>query len=31
VDRPVATAAVGESVEFTTVCKDTGVAMRRRL
>ena len=31
VDRPVATAAVGESVEFTTVCKDTGVPMRRRL
>lgn len=31
VDRPEAAAAVGESVEFTTVCRDTGVPMRRRL
>ena len=31
VDRPVAAAAVGQSIEFTTVCRDTGVAMRRRL
>lgn len=31
VDRAVATAAVGESIEFTTVCRDTGVPMRRRL
>jgi len=31
VDRPEATAAVGKSVEFTTVCKDSGVPMRRRL
>lgn len=31
VDRPVAAAAVGESVEFTTVCRDTGVPMVRSL
>jgi N-acetylglutamate synthase-like GNAT family acetyltransferase len=31
VDRAVASAAVGESVEFTTVCRDTGVPMRRVL
>jgi amino-acid N-acetyltransferase len=31
VDRSVAAAAVGKSVEFTTVCKDSGVPMRRRL
>jgi amino-acid N-acetyltransferase len=31
VERAVAVAAVGESVEFTTVCRDTGVPMRRRL
>ena len=31
VDRPVAAAAVGESIEFTTVCRDTGVPMRRAL
>ena len=31
VDRPEADAAVGASVEFTTVCRDTGVPMRRRL
>ena len=31
IDRAVAVAAVGESVEFTTVCRDTGVAMWRRL
>ena len=31
VDRPVAADAVGQSVEFTTVCRDTGVPMRRRL
>jgi amino-acid N-acetyltransferase len=31
VERPVAIAAVGASVEFTTVCKDTGVPMRKRL
>jgi amino-acid N-acetyltransferase len=31
VDRPVADAAVGASIEFTTVCRDTGIAMRRRL
>ena len=31
VDRPEAAAAVGESIEFTTVCRDTGVPMRRRL
>jgi amino-acid N-acetyltransferase len=31
VDRRVAAGVVGESVEFTTVCRDTGVPMRRRL
>jgi amino-acid N-acetyltransferase len=31
VERPVAAAAVGESIEFTTVCRDTGIAMRRSL
>jgi amino-acid N-acetyltransferase len=31
VDRPEAAAVVGESIEFTTVCRDTGVAMRKRL
>lgn len=31
VERPVAAAAVGASIEFTTVCRDTGVAMRKRL
>ncbi len=31
VDRAVAAAAVGESVEFTTVCRDRGVPMRRHL
>jgi amino-acid N-acetyltransferase len=31
VDRATAAAAVGESVEFTTVCRDTGVPMRRSL
>lgn len=31
VDRAVAAAAVGESIEFTTVCRDTGVPMRRVL
>jgi amino-acid N-acetyltransferase len=31
VDRAVAAAAVGESIEFTTVCRDTGVPMRRTL
>ena len=29
--RAEAAAAVGESLEFTTVCKDTGVPMRRIL
>ena len=29
--RAEAAAAVGESIEFTTVCKDTGVPMRRIL
>lgn len=29
--RAEAVAAVGESIEFTTVCKDTGVPMRRIL
>jgi len=29
--RGEAVAAVGESIEFTTVCKDTGVPMRRTL
>lgn len=31
VDRAVAAAVVGESIEFTTVCRDTGVPMRRAL
>ena len=31
VARAEAAAAVGESIEFTTVCRDTGVPMRRRL
>jgi amino-acid N-acetyltransferase len=31
VERSVAAAAVGASIEFTTVCRDTGVAMRRTL
>ena len=31
VERPLAAAAVGDSVEFTTVCRDTGVPMRRLL
>jgi amino-acid N-acetyltransferase len=31
VPRDVAAAAVGGSIEFTTVCRDTGVPMRRRL
>jgi amino-acid N-acetyltransferase len=31
VDRRVAAAAVGASVEFTTVCRDTGTPMRRAL
>lgn len=31
VERPIAIAAVGESIEFTTVCRDTGVPMRKRL
>ena len=31
VERSLAAAAVGESIEFTTVCRDTGVPMRRRL
>lgn len=31
VDRSAAAARVGASVEFTTVCRDTGVAMRKRL
>ena len=29
VDRATAAAAVGESIEFTTVCRDTGVPMHR--
>ncbi len=29
--RSEAVAAVGESIEFTTVCRDTGVVMRRTL
>ena len=29
IDRSVAAEAVGGSIEFTTVCKDTGVPMRR--
>lgn len=31
VDRAVATAAVGASIEFTTVCRDKGVPMHKRL
>ncbi len=31
VPREVAGAAVGDSVEFTTVCRDTGVPMHKRL
>jgi amino-acid N-acetyltransferase len=31
VERPVAVAAVGESIEFTTVCRDTGVPMVKHL
>ena len=31
VDRPAAVAAVGESIEFTTLCRDTGIPMRRVL
>ena len=31
VDRAVASAAVGESIEFTTVCRGTGVPMRKSL
>ena len=31
VDRAVAAAAVGESIEFTTVCRDSGVPMHRSL
>jgi len=31
VDRPTAASVVGESIEFTTVCRDTGVPMRKRL
>jgi amino-acid N-acetyltransferase len=31
VERPAASAVVGESVEFTTVCRDTGVPMRKHL
>jgi amino-acid N-acetyltransferase len=31
VERPAAIAAVGGSVEFTSVCRDTGVAMRKHL
>jgi amino-acid N-acetyltransferase len=31
VERAVAIAAVGASIEFTTVCRDTGVPMVRRL
>ena len=31
VERATATAAVGESIEFTTVCRVTGVPMRRHL
>jgi amino-acid N-acetyltransferase len=29
VERSAATAAVGDSIEFTTVCRDTGVPMHR--
>jgi amino-acid N-acetyltransferase len=31
VDRQAAAAVVGESIEFTTVCRDTGVPMRKLL
>jgi amino-acid N-acetyltransferase len=31
VERPDAAARVGASIEFTTVCRDKGVAMRKRL
>ncbi len=31
VERPEAEAAVGDSIELTTVCRDTGVPMRRHL
>jgi len=31
VDRPAAAAVVGASIEFTTVCRDTGVPMCKRL
>ena len=31
VERPVAIAAVGASIEFTTVCRDSGVPMVRNL
>jgi amino-acid N-acetyltransferase len=31
VDRQAAAAVVGDSIEFTTVCRDTGVPMRKRL
>jgi amino-acid N-acetyltransferase len=31
VERSVAGQAVGASIEFTTVCRDTGIAMRRSL
>jgi amino-acid N-acetyltransferase len=31
VERPAAAAVVGASIEFTTVCRDTGVPMRKRL
>jgi len=31
VDRSVAADIVGESIEFTAVCRDTGVAMHKRL
>ncbi len=31
IDRSVAAAAVGASVEFTTVCRDTGLPMRRSI
>lgn len=31
VERAAAAAVVGESVEFTTVCRDTGVPMRRSI
>ena len=31
VDRAAAASVVGESIEFTTICRDTGVPMRKRL